>query len=337
VPTPVPAPATAGDTARRGGGESSWRSRLRGALQPVDVRVERTLSSNLDATALDPTLGLQLGFGGIGAFRSPSGRNATTAGAVTRLVVTNSVGLPLGFSLTNRVEAGDTRSWWRRASTDRQAEATGDQRTIPDLSLRWNWRPAFASEVVETIGANARMLWQQQRTTTPADSGSPEDARAFTSRSYPLSASIAWRALGGFTTAGGVSTSRSLDDVPGNRTESTARERQAELTKSFVAPTRWRLRSPIRTRLGWQETERETLLRPRDLLGDLRAAGTPVVQADLGRRALSFSANSDVAETLALTLNGTHVVTFNNNLNQRIAQTVFSAALQLSFGAAQLR
>ena len=72
-------------------------------------------------------------------------------------------------------------------------------------------------------------------------------------------------------------------------------------------------------------------------MGELLSSGRPIVQADLGRRALSFSANSDVAETLALTLNGTHVVTFNNNLNQRIAQTVFSAALQLSFGAAQLR
>ncbi|MGZ8379818.1 MAG: hypothetical protein ACXW0Z_21530, partial [Gemmatirosa sp.] len=331
-----PARDTRGDTLRLA--PPTLRTRLRRALQPVDVRVERTLSSNLDATSLNPSLGLQLGFGGIGAFRTPSGRNATAAGAVTRLVLTNTIGLPLGFSLTNRMEAGGTRSWWRRAATDRQAEADGRQRTIPDLSLRWNWRPAFAGDVIELVGANARMLWQETRTAAPADSGAPLDARAVTSRSYPVTANIVWKALGGFTTGGGVSLTRRFDDVPGARTEVESRETNLELTKTFVAPTRWNLRSPIRTRVGWQDGGTETLLRPRDAFGSVLADDAlRVVQADNGRRALSFSANSDVAESLTLSLNGTHVTTFNNNLNQRLSQTVFSAVLQVSFGAAQLR
>ena len=320
--------------------EAAWRTRLRSAVQPLDVRVERTLSSNLDATSLDPHLGLQLGFGGVNAFRAPNGRNATAAGAVTRLVLANSVALPLGFSVTNRMEAGGTRSWWRRASTDRQAEAIGDQRTIPDLSLRWSWRPAFARELVETIGANARMLWQEQHTRAPADSGAPTDERATTLRSYPISGAIAWRAFGGFTTSGGVATARRFDDVPGSRTAGRTRETTAEITKSFTPPARWNLRSAIRTRAGWQATENETSLRPRGGVGALFRDDDPllrVIQADNGRRAFSFSANSDVAEAMTLSLNGTHVQTFNNNLNQRLGQTVFSAVLQLTFGAAQLK
>jgi hypothetical protein len=302
-------------------------------------RLERTLSSNLDATALDPTARPA---SSASAASAPSARRAgATPRPPARSRVSSSPTASAcrsGFSLTNRAEAGDTRSWWRRASTDRQAEATGDQRTLPDLSLRWNWRPAFAGEVVETIGANARMLWQQQRTTTPADSGSPEDARVFTSRSYPLSASIAWKALGGFTTAGGLSLTRRQDDVPGSRTDVEAREGAVELAKAFAAPSRWNLRSPIRTRVGWQTSATEVLLRPRDPTGAVLAdEALRVVQADNGRRALTFSANSDVAETLTLSLNGTRVTTFNNNLNQRLTQTVFSAVLNLSFGAAQLR
>ncbi|GLC24411.1 cell surface protein SprA [Roseisolibacter agri] len=348
APTPVPAPPIAPvvpdstprlarDTALRGA-TPTLRARMRRALQPVDVRVERTLSSNLDATALDPSLGLQLGFGGLGAFRTPGGRNATAAGAVTRLVLAHTVGLPLGFSLTNRMETGGTRSWWRRAATDRQAEADGTQRTIPDLSLRWNWRPAFAGDWIETVGANARMLWQRTRAVSPADSGAPLDTRAVTSRSYPITGSVVWKAFGGFTTGGGVALTRRFDDVPGSRTDVQTRETNVELTKAFTPPSRWNLRSPIRTRLGWQDGGTETLLLPRDAFGQVIAdEALRVVQADNGRRALSFSANSDVAETLTLSLNGTHVTTFNNNLNQRISQTVFSAVLQLSFGAAQLR
>ncbi len=334
----APAVATGGgprDTARVR--PPTRRDRLRRALQPVEVRVERTLSSNLDATALDPTLGLQLGFGGVGAFRAPRGRNATTAGAVTRLVVAHTVGLPYGLSLTNRAEAGGTQSWWRRAADDRQAEADGEQRTLPDLSLRWQWRPS-AGALVENVGATAGMVWQRSRTVSPADSGSPLDARALTSRRYPVNGSIVWRALGGFTTSGGVSLTRRADDVPGSRTNVDARETSLELAKAFTPPARWNLRSPIRARVGWQSTGTEVLLRPRDASGALVLDDVlRVVQADNGRRALTFSANSDVAETLTLSLNGTRVTTFNNNLNQRLTQTVLSAVLNLSFGAAQLR
>ncbi|MDF1504808.1 cell surface protein SprA [Roseisolibacter sp. H3M3-2] len=340
APTVPPAPPAPVDspTVTVAARAAATLDRLRRALEPVEVRVERTLSSNVDATALDPSLGLQLGVAGLAGFRAPGGRSATAAGAVTRLVVSHTVGLPLGLSLTNRAEAGDTRSWWRRAATDRQAEADGDQRTLPDLTLRWNWRPAFADALVETVGATAGLVWQRSRTTTPADSGAPLDARALSSRRYPVNGSIAWKALGGFTTAGGLSLTRRQDDVPGSRTDVEAREGAVELAKAFAAPTRWNLRSPIRTRLGWQTSATEVLLRPRDASGAvLLDDALRVVQADNGRRALTFSANSDVAETLTLSLNGSRVTTYNDNLNQRITQTVFSAVLNLSFGAAQLR
>jgi hypothetical protein len=147
-----------------------------------------------------------------------------------------------------------------------------------------------------------------------------------------------WKALGGFTTSGGLSLARRVDDLPGSRTQARQRESNAELTKAFTPPARWGLRSAIRTRAGWQGSHNETLLLPRDLLGDVLAFDVGrVVQADYGRRAVSFSANSDVAESMTLSLNGTRVMTFNRNINQRLAQTVFSAVLQLSFGAAQLR
>ena len=61
-------------------------------------------------------------------------------------------------------------------------------------------------------GANARLLHQRQDSRAPADSGAPADARATLVRSYPVSGTIAWAFLGGFTTAGGLSLTRRFDD-----------------------------------------------------------------------------------------------------------------------------
>ena len=53
--------------------------------------------------------------------------------------------------------------------------------------------------------------------------------------------------------------------------------------------------------------------------------------------ALKLSADTDVAVNLTFSLQGARVVTFDNNLNRRLTQIVFSAVLQYSFFAGELR
>jgi hypothetical protein len=307
--------------------------RLARLFQPIDVAVSRTLTSAFDATVADPALGLQLGLGGIGAFRNVDGRAATAAGLVNRVTVTNTLVLPFGVSLVNRLEGGDTRTWWRRSLTNAQAEGTGTQRTLPDLTLRWSWRPAWAAAVFSDVSASAGFLRQRQTSRAPGDSLSPADARATEAERFPVSARVTWPWLGGLTTAGGASLVRRTDDLPGARSASTTRERNGELRRAFHPPSRWGLESDITTSAGFQLTRTRALLTARDLAGALApelGAGR-IVQADVGRQAFNLNAHSDVAEALTLSLNGSRVVTFNNNINQRLVQTVFSAALQLSF------
>ena len=58
---------------------------------------------------------------------------------------------------------------------------------------------------------------------------------------------------------------------------------------------------------------------------------------DNGREAISFNADTDVAENLTFSLQGARIVTFDNNLNRRLTQMVLSAVLQISFFAGELR
>ncbi|MBV9878840.1 MAG: hypothetical protein JO180_00005, partial [Gemmatirosa sp.] len=245
-----------------------------------------------------------------------------------------------------RAEGGGTRSWWRRASTGDVAEGRGVLRTVPDLTLRWAWKPAplsVSGAVVSNVGASARMLRQLQTATAPADSLAPEDARSTLLRSWPVTGTVTWAALGGLTTSGGLTMARRTDDLPGSRTASTTRDANAEATRAFKPPTRWGLKSDIRGRIGWQASRTRTLVNGLDPLGrelpsfDLLNPFGRIVQADLGRRSLSFGANSDVAENMTLGLTGARVTTFNRNFGTQVTQTVLSAVLQLNFFSGSFR
>jgi hypothetical protein len=279
---------------------------------------------------------MQFGVAGIGGLRSIDGRPATLAGVVDRLALTHTFVLPYGLALTNRAEGGGTRSWWRRAGTGDLAEGRGVLRTVPDVMLRWAWRPAPGS-FMSNLGASARVLRQLQTATAPADSLAPEDARSTLLQSWPLTGTATWAALGGLTTSGGFTQTRRTDDVPGSRTASTTRDANAEATRAFKPPAQWNLKSDIIGRIGWQTSRTRTLVNGRDPettvlpTFDLLNPFAGIVQADLGRRSLSFGANSSVAENMTLGLTGTHVTTFNRNYGTQITQTVLSAVLQLNF------
>jgi hypothetical protein len=59
--------------------------------------------------------------------------------------------------------------------------------------------------------------------------------------------------------------------------------------------------------------------------------------ADNGRQAINLNADADVAENLTFSLTGARIVTFDNNLNRRFSQIVFTAVLQVSFFAGEIK
>jgi hypothetical protein len=67
------------------------------------------------------------------------------------------------------------------------------------------------------------------------------------------------------------------------------------------------------------------------------AAGKRSRLADNGREAININADADVAENLTFSVNGARIITFDNNLNRRFSQIVFTAVLQVSFFAGEIK
>jgi len=97
------------------------------------------------------------------------------------------------------------------------------------------------------------------------------------------------------------------------------------VSKAFPLPKAWKLRSPLRARVSWQETLTESFV-SNQLAVESRSRLT-----DNGRRAFSMNADTDVAENMTFSLQGSRVVTFDRNFNRRFVQTVITAVFQLQF------
>jgi len=104
-----------------------------------------------------------------------------------------------------------------------------------------------------------------------------------------------------------------------------------EISKPWAVPPDWKLKSDIRTRVSYQDTHGDNfVLNPLTLSRESRLT-------DNGRRAFSFSADTDVAENLSSSFVFSRVESFDKNLNRQFTQTVLSAVLHLQFFAGDLK
>lgn len=310
-------------------GDSSFLRRMASALGPVDASYTRSLLSAYDGTPFDPPARFQLGWGNAGDFRAIDGRLATSAGQQETFALNGALNLPLRATLVSRFGHIESRNWTARSDSV-QAEVHNTQHVFPDLSLRWNFRPRFISALISSIGANAG--WRRTLTTSrvPGDltGGVTEESHTET-RSYPVNMSVAW-GFGGLSTAAGYTLTTRDEERPGNIGDGNSRDLALDLGKSFRPPTTWNLRSDIRTRLGFQRSRSQNFV----VNG---ATGKRSALADNGRTAFSLNADSDVAENMSFSLQGSRVVTFDRNFNRRFTQTVITAVLNLQFFAGELK
>jgi hypothetical protein len=122
-----------------------------------------------------------------------------------------------------------------------------------------------------------------------------------------------------------------VDSLPGSVADASARELNADASRAFKLPADWAMKSDLRARIGFQRT------RSASYMQNGFVAGARSRLADNGRQAITFSADTDVAENLTFSLQGAHIVTYDNNLDRRLTQTVLSAVLQIKFYAGELR
>jgi hypothetical protein len=303
------------------------------AFTPIDVSLTRTYNANFDATPFDPGLGLQFGFAGLETYRQLDRRVAAQAGDTRRLAATTTLQLPLSLAITGRVEQVDTDQWNRRALVNAQSLVEGRQRIVPDVTVRWNWRAKGTANVVQSLGWNARWLTTRQTFLAPTEIDGLADQSASRVRSLPLSGSITWGAwLGGVTTNGSFNVARREDERPGSVTSADSRDVSLDISRSFPLPGSWNFRSPLRTRVGWQESRTESVV-----AGLGAGAATRAVLANTGRKVFNVNADADVGEQLTLSVTGSQVLNLDRAFNRRLSQTVLSAVLNLRFFSGPMR
>ncbi len=307
---------------------------LRGLLsgfQPVDVNFNRSLLSVYDGSPRHAPLLYQFALGGVNTFRELSGELATSVGLVTQLSVNQSLNLPLGASIASRYQRINTRNWTRRFD-ERQEVVDGTQIVFPDVSLRWSGRPAVLQSIITSLGGNARMLETRQfNGTEPLIGEEFDDSGRMRVRSFPMSASVVFAGARPLSSTVGFSLSRRLDARPGLRSNGNNSDFSLDLAKPWALPADWAARSDLRTRVTYQESQGQNfVVNPFSFTGESRLA-------DNGRRAVSMSADTDVAENLTSSFVLSRVESFDRNLNRRFTQTVLSAVMHLQFYAGEFK
>jgi hypothetical protein len=186
---------------------------------------------------------------------------------------------------------------------------------------------------VASVGANASL--ERTRTTSFAPSvvvGTPDERGRALHRRYPLNGSISWALAGGFSTSASYVLSTRDEVRPGLSTYGHTQDLSLDLAKTFAVPKSWSIDNRLNTRVGYQRSGTRNLVR--DLSAEHLA---PRPLADNGRESFNVNADTRLAETLTFSLVGSRIANFDNQFNRRITQTVFSAVLQMSFFAGEMR
>lgn len=305
--------------------DSRWRSLAR-VIRPIDVTFTHNQLSSFDGIPEAAGLGFQFGLGGIDAFRSLGSDAASSAGASSDLVISHSLTLPGGLTISNRVQRGDARHWSRR-DVSQVTVVNGDALTYPDVSMRWSGRPFALSGIFSQLGATARALRTEQTWVTPGDAlGLGNEVRESRQESYPFSAT-AVTAWGQVAISAAYALTRRVDSLPGSLARRRSSDLAADIGKSFSLPDGWKVKNPLRTRVSWQESLTQSFV------SNALAEGALSRLTDNGRRALNLNADTDVAENMTFSLQASRVVTFDRNLSRRFVQTVLTAVFQLQFFA----
>ena len=309
------------------GADSSLARRLAKVFAPLDITVNRSLLSAFDAASNGSPLGLQFGLGGIDAFRQANGQLAATTGLTQALAASQSFLFPGNVAFVNRYRRTTTRSWTRR-SDDAQSVADGAQTVFPDVSVRWNWKPpAVVLPFLASVGANAGYARSLASTLLPGDvDRARPELRGSRTRTIPLNASVLWGFGRGLTSSAGYTLTTRIDSLPGSVADGRAEEVSLDIGRPFKLPKSlgFTIDNDIRTRVGWQQTRTSTYI------NDLARLGTSRL-ADNGRSAVSINADTDLSETVIFTLQGSRVITYDNNFNRRATQLVLSTVLQVQF------
>ena len=303
---------------------------LIGAFQPLDVSLDRNVLTAYDGAASSAPLLYQLGFGDISQFRHIGSESATSAGLNNQMSVSQTINLPFGATLTNHLQRLSMHNWTLR-SDNSQDVGIATQLVFPDVAIRWNKRSADSTALIQNFAASARVAGTKQMLISagefPLADGENGETRI---RSYPVSISAIWLGSHPLTTSFGANLVQRLDNRPGVSGSGSALDANADIARAFSLPAQWHPHSDLRARVSFQDSHGQSyVLNPLDMIGRSRLT-------DNGRRSATFSADTDVSDTMTSTFVISRVQSFDRNLSREFTQTVLSAILHLQFYSGEM-
>jgi cell surface protein SprA len=301
------------------------------AFQPIDISIERNVLTDYEGTTAAPPISYQLGLGGIEQFRHLGGEAATSAGINTQFTIANSITLPFGATLSNRYQRITLRNW-TQVVDDTNAIGDATQLIFPDIGIRWNVNVASRDAMLSNFSVSARIIGTRQFLSSPGEPGiGSGDNGEMRVRNYPVSMTAVWAGARPLTTTLGLNFTQRVDNRPGLAGTGSNLDLHADVSRAFALPAEWHARSDVRTRLSFEDSHGQSyVLNP-------MAVGLQSQLSNNGRRAATFSTDTDMAENLSSSLVISRVANFDNNFNRLFTQTVVSAVFHMQFYAGEMR
>ena len=304
--------------------EDSWARSAARFLGAIDLSIGRDQLSAYDAAPLTPGWRYQFGLAEFDDVREIGSVLATTAGAGTRYAASNTLTLPFGATIAQRMQRTDSRHYSRRL-VDRLTVVDGEQLVYPDVTFRWSGQPVALAWLLTSMSATLRAVHTRQSFVSPSETpGRPLERRATRFRTYPATLTLVGPGDDLAVTLGFTRSDRS-DSLPGSAGESRSTDGSASITKAFPLPGSWNLPGGLRTQLSYQRTE------TRSYVSNLAATSLRSRLTDNGRNAISLNADTNLADDVSFSLQASRVVTFDRNFNRRFTQTLISAVLNIQF------
>lgn len=295
------------------------------AFQPIDVSLDRDLLTEYDGVAASAPLIYQLGFGDIAQFRHIGSEPATSAGLNNQISISQTISLPFGASITNRFQRLTMRSWELDSDLG-QAAGSATQLVFPDIALRWSRRSTDSTALIRNFTASARIAGTTQKLTSPGEFTLSDGEDGTTRiRSYPVTVSAIWAGYHPLTTTFGVNIVQRLDNQPGLSGQGSTVDLNADVARAFTLPQQWHPHSDLRARVSFENSYGESyVINPLVMIGRSRLT-------DNGRRSATFTADTDVSDTMTSSFVISRVNSYDLNLSRTFTQTVLSAVLHLQF------
>jgi hypothetical protein len=182
-----------------------------------------------------------------------------------------------------------------------------------------------------SLGTSLRFLNSRQAFMAPATfTGGESERRSTRLRSWPIAAN-AVTTWGNLTLSTAFAHSERTDSLPGSVGVASSSDLTTDVARAFPLPASWKFKSNLRTRMSYQRAESQSYV------SNVASATSRSRLTDNGRTAFSLNADTDVADNMTFSLQGSRVVTFDRNFNRRFTQVIVSTVFQIQFFGGALR